>query len=194
MVDPTTYDIYSIPLEDQMRRISLVGPRFLAVIHSAQVTGSSDQLISEATNLWQELAGRPGDGALEVYRDLDDNLQSTRSFISRWQDVTDPASKHVIEGATETRQELERMRDLVSSTPPPVMAEIKRRLTDRYGTDSQKYDFRGSSAVMAAIVIGFALLRYFEIITLSWWLVWPLGLGAALIAASLISTIIRARR
>jgi len=194
MIDSQEYDRYSTPLAQQMQRISLVGPRFLEAIRGAEIGGASQQLISDAAVLGQQLGGQPSDGALEVYRDLDSNLQSTSRFISRWQGASDSGAQRIIQVAREIQRELERMRELVSATPPHVMAEIKRTLTSAFGTDEQRYDFRGSSAVMLFVLVGVLSLRYFEVISLSWWIVLPLGLGAAVVAAAFISTIIRTRR
>lgn len=47
---------------------------------------------------------------------------------------------------------------------------------------------------MAVVFAGVLALRYFEVISLSWWVVWPLGLGVAVIAAAFVSTIIHTRR
>ena len=60
--------------------------------------------------------------------------------------------------------------------------------------DKERYDFRGSTALMAVVFAGVLALRYFEVISLSWWVVWPLGLGVAVIAAAFVSTIIHTRR
>lgn len=194
MISPQEYDRYSTPLAQQMTRISVVGPRFLEAIRAAEFGGTSQQLITDATALGQELAGQPGDGALAVYRDLDSNLQSTRGFVGRWKSASDSGAQRIVQVAREIQRELERMRELVSATPPHVMAEIKRRLTTAFGTDEQRYEFRGSSALMVFVFAGVLALRYFEVISLSWWIVWPLGLGAAVLAAAFVSTIVRTRR
>jgi hypothetical protein len=193
-MDATEYDRYSTPLAQQMQRISLVGPRFLEAIRAAQVSGTSHQLLTDAMALGEELGGRPGEGALEVYRDLAANLQSTRRFIGRWQIASDSGGQRVVQVAREIQRELERMAELVSATPPHAMAEIRRRLTTAFGTDEQRFEFRGSTALIVFVFAGVIALRYFEVITLSWWIVWPLGLGAAVIAAALVSTIIHTRR
>lgn len=193
MVDPREYERHSNLLEEQMRRISLVGPRLLQAIRAAVVGGAPHQLISDAEALGQELSGQPGEGALEVYRDLDSNLQSTRRFISRWKDSSHPCAQYVIKAALEMERELEQMSNLVASTPPDVMARIKQVLTAHFGTEKQQYDYRGSSAVMVIVLVGIILLRYFEVISISWWIVWPLGLSAAVAVAALISTIIYKR-
>jgi hypothetical protein len=194
MISPQDYDRYSTPLAQQMQRISLVGPRFLEAIRAAQVSGTSQQLVTDAMTLGEELGGRPGEGALEVYRDLAANLQSTRRFIGRWQSASDAGAQRVVQAAREIQRELELMTELVSATPPQVMAEIKRTLTTAFGTDEQRYEFRGSTALMVCVFAAVLALRYFEVITLSWWIVWPLGLGAAVITAALASTIIHTRR
>lgn len=68
MIDTREYERYSVPLEQQMRRISLIGPRFLEAIRSADSSSTSRQLITDAVALAQELRGRPGDGGLQRLR------------------------------------------------------------------------------------------------------------------------------
>lgn len=194
MIDRQEYERYSAPLAEQMRRIALMGPQFLEAVRAAQSSGSPAPLISDAVALAQELSGKPGDGALEVYRDLDSNLKSTCGFIDRWQSIPDPDTQDVVRSARDVQRELEQMRLLVSSTPPRVMAEVKRTLTGAFGTEQQRHGFRGSNAVMLIVFLGVLSLRYFGVIALSWWIVWPLGIGAAVVVAGLIATIIHDRR
>jgi len=193
MIDQTQYKRWSDPLARQMTRISLIGSRLLEAIRAADVGIAPSELISDAVALGQELSGRPGEGALEVYRDLDSNLQSTRAFVDRWQNAGDSDTQRVVDVARQTEQELERLRDLVASTPPHIMAEIKRRLTAAFGTDEQRHEFRGSGTVMLVVFAGILLLRYLEVFTISWWIVWPAALCAAVVVAAVISTIVHTR-
>jgi hypothetical protein len=189
MISFEEYDRYSTPLAQQMQRISLIGPRFLEAINIARMSNTHPKLIEEAIEFGRQLSGRPGEGALEVYRDLDSNLQTARMFYSRWQgDASN--GRRIVDVAGEISLELKRMKDLVDMTPPHVMSEIKRRLA--YGRGNQ-YDFPGSTVLMIVVFSGGIMLRYFEVITLSWAMVLPLSFGAAVIAASAVSTIFNAR-
>ena len=60
--------------------------------------------------------------------------------------------------------------------------------------DKERYDFTGSTFVMVLVLAGVLALRFFEVIQLSWWVVWPLGLLASVIVAAFISTIIHTRQ
>ncbi len=56
-----------------------------------------------------------------------------------------------------------------------------------------EYDFAGSGIVMVLVFAGVLLLRYMDVISLSWWIVWPLATVVSVIVAALISTIIHTR-
>ena len=145
----------------------------------------------------EELSGKPGEGALEVYRDLAKNLGSVESFINRWQSMQGEGYRNVISVASEMRDELYRMQELVNQTPQAVLEEIKRIVKQvRYLTssDKEKYEFKGSNIVMLLVFGAVILLRYFEIIKLSWYVVFPLALAAAVVIAALISTLRFSRR
>jgi hypothetical protein len=60
--------------------------------------------------------------------------------------------------------------------------------------DKERHDFPGSKFVMVLVFGGILALRYFEIIKLSWLIVWPLGLFVSGLVAAFISTIIHTRR
>ena len=169
MVSQQEYDRYSAPLAQQMTRIALVGPRFLQALRAAKLFGgASPQLISDAEVLGQELGGRPGDGALEVYRDLDSNLQSARGFISRWHGASDSHAQHIIEVAREIQRELERMSELVSATPPHVMVEIKRRLSSAFGRGPSPLKMLLPILGPLAAIIGFQVFGVWGMIVVAW--------------------------
>lgn len=54
--------------------------------------------------------------------------------------------------------------------------------------DKEKYDFKGSNIVLVSVILGVCLLRFFEIIKLSWGIVFPMAIFAAILVAALIST------
>lgn len=59
-----------------------------------------------------------------------------------------------------------------------------------YQRDKEKYDFRGSNMLLVAVFAGVMALRYFEVIDWSWFVVWPVGIVAAVVVAALVSTVI----
>lgn len=180
-----------------MRAISLLGQQFLSAIRSAEVAGCAPALLHDAVELGSALSGKPGEGALEVYRDLEKNLAQTEAFIARWGGAPSPGSKPTVTVARGIRAALVEMTGLVESTPPEVMRAIQASVRQvRYLTASEKerYDFKGSNFVMMAAFGTVLLLKYLEVIDLSWYLVIPIGIGAAVIAAALVSVIRFSRR
>jgi len=124
MTDPATYSRYSIPLEQKMFELEDLLRDFLRTIET--YSGSSDQkFIAEARVLGTELAGRPGDAALEVYNDLERDLSHTRSFIQRWAGAEAGTTADVLQAAIRVGDGLRQMHALVQSTPPEIMEEIK---------------------------------------------------------------------
>ena len=61
-------------------------------------------------------------------------------------------------------------------------------------SEKERYDFKGSNVVMMAAFGIVILLKYFEVLHLSWYLVIPIGMGAAVLAVALVSTIRFSRR
>lgn len=196
-IDQRVYERYSKPLEEKMRAISLLGPQFLSAIRSAETAGCAPALLSDAVQLGSALSGKPGEGALEVYCDLDKNLRQTQAFIARWREDASSESKRLVSVAQRIREALAEMTTLVESTPPEVMRAIKTGIGHvRYLTSSEKerYEFKGSNVVMMAAFGIVLLLKYLNVLNLSWYLVIPIGIGTAVLAAALVSTIRFSRR
>jgi hypothetical protein len=180
-----------------MQAIALLGPEFLAAIRAAQAAGCAPSLVADALRLGSALSGKPGDGAWEVYRDLGENLRQTDAFIARWNDDTNPGSKQLVSVARRIHQQLTELANLVDAAPPDVIQTSK--AGGHAGqhlavSEVERYDFAGSNALMLAAFGVVALLRYLEIIELSWYLVIPIGMGVAVLTAALVSTIRFSRR
>jgi hypothetical protein len=99
--------------------------QFLSATRSAEAAGCAPALLHDALQLGSSLSGKPGEGALEVYGDLDQDLAQTRAFIARWRDEASPESKQLIAVAQRIREALSEMIALVQSTPPEVMRAIR---------------------------------------------------------------------
>lgn len=129
MTNARDFDRYNVQLATQMQRIAELGVPLLNAIHHAQAAGVSPQIVSDAVRLKAELDGRPGDGALEVYRDLDENLKSTRHFLAQWRNVSHSTAQELVACVAETERALELMQSLVVATPADVLNEIKNSLS-----------------------------------------------------------------
>jgi hypothetical protein len=191
-IDEQVYERYSKPLEEKIRAISLLGPQFLTAIRSAETAGCAPALLHDAIQLGSALSGNPGEGALEVYRDLDKNLRQTQAFIARWREEACPGPRRLVSVAQRICEALAEMTALVESTPPEVMRAIKAAVRQvRYlrASEEERHDFNGSNVVMIASFAIVLLLKFLEVLDLSWYLVIPIGVGAAVLAAALVSTI-----
>ena len=180
-----------------MSKIANLGPRFLNAIKAAEAAKCDPELLHDAIRLENELSGKSGEGALEVFRDLAKNICSVESFINRWSSTPDERYRNVLLVASEIRDELVRMQELVDQIPKTVLEEIKKSVKiARYDTlsDEEKYGFKGNNIVMLLVFGAVFLIRYLGIINLSWYVVFPLALGAAVIVTALISTILFFRR
>lgn len=128
MVDPDTYDKYSIPLERQMMKLGRIGLGFHSALQNAQTEGADSAFLDSAFRLEQELTGAPGDAALEVYRDLQKNIKSTKSFIEEYSHLKHPIYRRVLDEASNTYDGLVKLQQLVDQTPPEVMDDIKKTI------------------------------------------------------------------
>lgn len=149
--------------------------------------------IDDTFSTFKSIGGRAGDSALEVYRDLGDNISTVNGFLQRHRDKKrNPGYSAIIEQAERLLAELRRLDDLVKQTPPDVMREIKNMINNgRYmmSTDEEKYEFKGSSIVMVVSFMGVVALRYFEIIKWSWYIVVPVAIAAMVVIPALVSSL-----
>jgi hypothetical protein len=61
-------------------------------------------------------------------------------------------------------------------------------------TNSEIYEFKGSDIIMLLAFGSVILLRYIEVIKLSWYIVFPLAFGAAVVIPAMIATLFFYRR
>ena len=109
----------------QMRDLSRHWPQFLAAIRRARSAGCEPGLLRDAEELLAAFSGNLGDGALEIYRDLDRDVRQAREFVARWQESTHPEAQQLVSAVTKIRDALVEMMALVQSTPPELMEALK---------------------------------------------------------------------
>lgn len=192
MINSDVIDRYSIPLAKQMMKIGKLGADIEPILRMVSQTCPDVTFIDDTFRTFKSIGGKPGDAALEVYRDLEDNICTLNAFLQKYQDKKrNSAFSVIIEHAEQLHIELCRLDELVKRTPPDVMKEIKNMIKHgRYmtATDEEKYEFKGSSIVMVASFMSVILLRYFEVIKWSWYIVVPLAIAAMVVITALVST------
>lgn len=178
-IDPIEYARYSRELEGKMQEISHLGPEFQFAIRSAEGSGCPPGLVGDALKLASALQGKPGEGALEVYRDLEKNIAQTEKFVAAWQATGGTESKRLLAVAQRIQVALVELHAVADSAPPEVMQAIKADLRG----------FRGVSTVMIGVFVVIALLKYVGVLELAWYFVIPLGIFVSVICASLVLTL-----
>lgn len=128
MIDSQTYARYSIPLEQQMLYISDLGVPFLSAINSAEVAGVNSEFLKDVYRLKAELDGKPGDGALEVYRDVPSNIKTAKFILDKWNSTGNQTIKNVLVEVSRTYDALVQFQRIVDETPSDVLYEIKRSI------------------------------------------------------------------
>jgi hypothetical protein len=194
MVDPATYSRYSRPLERQMTVIAQTGPTFLRSVESAAATGQNGELVSAARRLMSELNGRPGDGALAVYRDFESNIGSIQEFLERFDAPATTEARAIISQAKRTHAALIEMRTMVQSTPPRVLKAIKGRLQGDGGSPEEKYHSSVGTPVMFIVMAAILIARGLGFWPASWLIVVPAAFLGGAVAAALVSTVIKSVR
>jgi hypothetical protein len=169
-------DRYSIPLEQQMIKVGSLEPEIVAALLRAHNICSDNCFVSEAEQLFIDIGGKPGDAALEIYRDLQNNIFNIKAFLQKYDNKTEEYGyKDILSQAKKLFKELQRLDDLVNETPPEVMEAIKNGIR-------QFRNLKKSGLVMISVFVAVILLRYFELISISWYIVFPLSVVAMFIA------------
>jgi hypothetical protein len=139
MIDSATYKRYSKPLEDQMFYIADLGVPLLAAINKADVDGVDRDFIADARTLKAELDGKPGDAALEVYRDLPSNIMTAKSILDKWQSHNELEIQNVLAEVRKTYDALLHFQKLIDDTSPHVLREIKRSIAIQRATTAPSF-------------------------------------------------------
>lgn len=125
MVDKDLFDHYSIQLENQLKSVSRAGLGLHRAFIEAQIAGADGGFLASGYDLEHELTGSHGEGALEVFRDLDRCILTTELFIEEYGHLKHPVLVNVLENAQSTYQEMVKLRSIIETIPPDVFDEIK---------------------------------------------------------------------
>ena len=84
-------------------------------IRSAEEHLGRTPLLADASQTVEQLNGAPGDGALEVYSQLSDDIEAVQGFLNEWQDSTGLHEARVI-------IEMRRMHQRLCCRPPVYLS------------------------------------------------------------------------
>ena len=174
----------------QMSRIAKVGAKLERAIKSG-LAGSEDNVLSRAAlSAARRIGGSPGDGAVAIYRDLEMNIAVAREFLSNWEGRSQSS---IVLRFRELLMELEKLDSMVGNADPVLMGKMIENLHN-VPTEEELFDFKGSGAVMLLAFSSVIVLKLLEIVTWSWLVIIPVGIGAMVMVPALISTFLRTTR
>jgi len=105
-------------LERRMVAVARAGIPFAAALETVEKSYGPIPFVMAARKLQEQLIGRPGDGALEVYAQLSGDIAETEQFIAEWRHVNDHDLQNVISCACTVHRELCRLQQAVDQAPP----------------------------------------------------------------------------
>jgi tetratricopeptide (TPR) repeat protein len=115
-------------LSRQMSRLDHCLSRLRQALDEARKDGAKAVVLKDGEALFQKLAGSPGDGALEVYRQLPGDLTVVENFLAAWKPGEAPGAYKIFKSAEKIREELLELQRLVDNRPPEVFEEIVKDL------------------------------------------------------------------
>ncbi len=154
-MDSSTHAHYSIPLERQMARIGDLTRTLEQSVQNGHHADADASMLDDAARLISDIDGRPGDGAVEVYRDLDRNTETAQTFVNKWQHITDNSSLDVLAAAQETLAALQEMQQQIADTPEDVMQFIKTGVGRMYPSRRKRFLYAGIAIICFVIAAFF---------------------------------------
>ncbi len=125
-------DFYADRLAVQMAKIARLGLKIESRVASAAQSRANRDFIMDAINAFKSVGGTSGDGALEIYRDIDRDIDTMASFLEAWQRAVFTDSR-VLALAKELHSELTELRGLIKDTPQDMMIKCKEIVMDKIG-------------------------------------------------------------
>jgi hypothetical protein len=116
---------YANRLSGQMYKISKVGIKIESYLPKAYQSCANRAYIEASLSAFKSVGGQSGDAALEIYGDIDKDIETMRSFINDWSESAN-ADKKVMSLAEELCVQLEKLKEFIVDTPPDMMAGCKK--------------------------------------------------------------------
>lgn len=128
-----SFNYQSKKLEKQMRTISRTGIPVLNAFKTAERAHGQTNFVSETQSLMIKLNGNPGDGALEVLKNLKSDITMLNAFIGKWQETTVYEYQIVVHAIEAVYTELTNLQHIVDQAPPIFLERNEQRLREISG-------------------------------------------------------------
>lgn len=178
---------FQVDFEREKIALGVLLVRFHALIARSHLEIADAALLAEARMLERELISIEENFSYAAR--LERSCELMHEFIVNVAPRTEPRSE-LIQIVREAIEQSRRILLMVQRAPVAEIAIAQGSIESRYRLKKAQYDFRGSSVLIMGVFGSFVALRYFDIIGLSWLVVWPLATLASVFAASLVSTLV----
>jgi hypothetical protein len=128
-----SFNYHSKKLEKQMRTISKTGIPVLNAFKTAERSHGQTTFIIETQHLLLKLNGNPGDGALEVLKNLKSDIAMLNAFIEKWSETTVYEYLNVVKAIEAVHNELKKLQIIVDQAPPVFLERNEQRLREMFG-------------------------------------------------------------
>ena len=133
LVANASFNYHSKKLGKQMKTISRTGISVLSALKNAERAYGQTTFIIETQYLILKLDGKPGDGALEVLKNLKSDIKMLNSFIGKWKETTVYEYQNVIHAIEVVYNELNKLQLIVDQVPPVFLERNEQRLREMFG-------------------------------------------------------------
>ncbi len=115
---------YANRLSEQMSKIAKEGSKIESYLPKAYRKCVNRDFIEDALSAFRSIGRRPGDATLEIYRDIDKDIETMQSFLHNWGDSVE-IDKKVLSLAEDLYSQLKKLKDFISDIPSSMMAGCK---------------------------------------------------------------------
>jgi hypothetical protein len=115
---------YANRLSKQMSNIAKVGLKIESYFPRVHQYCPNRYFVADALTAFRSVGGRPGDAALEIYRDIDENINTMKGFLDAWRNAYD-IDLTLLSYAEDLYINLRKLREFIEDTPPDMMVSCK---------------------------------------------------------------------
>lgn len=129
-----SFERISKQIAQRMAAVARTGKPFTDALKAAERVNGHTPFVVAAQRLAERLTGEPGEGALEIFAQLSDDIAETEQFITVWSHVGGDVYQSVIACADAVYRELCQLQQVIDHAPPIFLLrneEILRSLRNR---------------------------------------------------------------
>jgi hypothetical protein len=130
LVAKLSYSLNSKRIARGMTVVAHAGVPFHAALEAAERIHGRTSFVMAAHKLQEHLNGNPGDGALEVFAQLSDDIARVELFLNTWTPISEPEYKNVLTRVVAVRAALCNLQRMVDAAPPGFLRQNDTVLRD----------------------------------------------------------------